>query len=116
MCSASAELTAFLDRIRNSLVGRKCHRPDVRAAAPRAAVDRTRAGSSRRIDRAEIPATAQAARDSSAWAKRGQARLREALHPPEDADVVNIDAPLGQELFHVTAGESEAQIPAAQPR
>ena len=35
----------------------------------------------------------------------------EALHRTEDADVVDVDASLRSEFFHVTVGEPEAQIP-----
>jgi hypothetical protein len=37
---------------------------------------------------------------------------REPLHPPIDGHVVDIDTSLDQELFHVTVGEPETQIPA----
>jgi len=37
---------------------------------------------------------------------------RKALNPPVQLDVVDRDAALGEELFDVSAGEAEAQVPA----
>ena len=37
---------------------------------------------------------------------------REPLDPPVDAHVVDLDAALGQELFDVSVGEAESQVPA----
>jgi hypothetical protein len=34
----------------------------------------------------------------------------EALHPPQNAGMVDVNGPLGQKLFHVMVGESETQI------
>jgi hypothetical protein len=36
----------------------------------------------------------------------------EALHPPVDGDVINDDAALGQQLFHVAVGQAMPQISA----
>src|SRR5690348_5326443 len=36
---------------------------------------------------------------------------REALHPAVDRDVIDLDAPLGQQFFHVAVGEPVTQIP-----
>jgi hypothetical protein len=38
------------------------------------------------------------------------------LHPPVHRDVVNLDAPLGQQFFNITVGQAEAQIPAHRDR
>jgi hypothetical protein len=37
---------------------------------------------------------------------------REALDPPVDRDVVNLDPALGQQLLDVPIGEAEPQVPA----
>jgi hypothetical protein len=37
---------------------------------------------------------------------------REPLHPSVDADVVDLDAALGEEFLDVAVGEAEAQVPA----
>jgi hypothetical protein len=34
----------------------------------------------------------------------------EPLNPPVDRDVIDLDAALGQELFHVPIGEAEPQV------
>jgi hypothetical protein len=47
-----------------------------------------------------------------ARACRVRQQRREALHPAEDADMVNLDAPLRHGFFDVTVGEPETQIPA----
>jgi hypothetical protein len=31
------------------------------------------------------------------------------LHPPDDRDMINLDAPLGQTLLYITVGEPEAR-------
>jgi hypothetical protein len=36
---------------------------------------------------------------------------REALHPPVDAEVVDLDATLDQQLLHITVGQAETQVP-----
>jgi hypothetical protein len=41
----------------------------------------------------------------------GQQR-REPLHPPVDRDVVDLDAPFGEQLLDVTVRQPEAQVPA----
>jgi hypothetical protein len=41
----------------------------------------------------------------------GQHRC-EALHPPVDGDVVDLDAAFGEQFLDVTVGESVAQVPA----
>jgi hypothetical protein len=41
----------------------------------------------------------------------GQQR-RKPLHPPVDGDVVDLDTPLGEQLFDVAIGQAEAQVPA----
>ena len=37
---------------------------------------------------------------------------REALHPPVDRDVVNLDAALGEEFFKIAVRQSVAEVPA----
>src|SRR5271166_5027005 len=34
------------------------------------------------------------------------------LHPPPDRDVIGVQAPLGEQLLHVTVGKRETQVPA----
>lgn len=36
----------------------------------------------------------------------------EALHPPVDGDVVNLDAALGEKFFHIAIGQAVAGLPA----
>ena len=36
----------------------------------------------------------------------------EALHPPVDGDLVDVDAAFGEKFFDVAVGEPEAQVPA----
>ncbi len=38
-------------------------------------------------------------------------KRREALHPAKDGDMVDVDAPFGQQLLHVPVGQPEAQVP-----
>jgi hypothetical protein len=44
-------------------------------------------------------------------ASLGQQRL-EALHPAVDGDVVDLDAPFGEQFLDVAVGQAEAQLPA----
>ena len=37
---------------------------------------------------------------------------REPLHPAVDGDVVDLDAPFGEQLLDVAVGQAEAQVPA----
>jgi hypothetical protein len=37
---------------------------------------------------------------------------RDALHPPVDGDMVDLDTTLGEELLDVAVGQAEAQVPA----
>ena len=37
---------------------------------------------------------------------------REALHPPLDGDVINLDTAFGEQLFNITVREPISQIPA----
>jgi hypothetical protein len=47
----------------------------------------------------------------------GLCELRgKALHPPVDTDVIDGDAALGQQLFHIPVGQSVAQVPADRDR
>jgi hypothetical protein len=47
-----------------------------------------------------------------ARACRIREQRREALHPPEDADVVNLHAALGQQLFNIAIREPITEVPA----
>jgi len=47
----------------------------------------------------------------SARACRLCQQRREALHPAEDADVVDSDPAFGQQLFHVPIGEPVPEVP-----
>jgi len=40
----------------------------------------------------------------------------EPLDPPVHRDVVDLDAALAKELFHIPVGEAEAQVPADRQR
>jgi hypothetical protein len=35
----------------------------------------------------------------------------EALHPPVDRDVIDVDAPFGEEFFNIAVRESVAEVP-----
>ncbi len=47
----------------------------------------------------------------AAWSRRVDEQRREALHPAEKRDVIDVDAPLGKELLEVSVRQPEAQIP-----
>jgi hypothetical protein len=47
-----------------------------------------------------------------AWSRRVREEWREALHPPVDRDVVDLDATLTEQLLDIPIGESIPQIPA----
>ncbi len=36
----------------------------------------------------------------------------EALHPPVDGDMVDVDAAFGEEFFHIAVGQAVAEVPA----
>ena len=50
----------------------------------------------------------------SAWQGRAASdqHRREPLHPAIDGDAIHLDAPLGQQLFHVPIGQAIAEVPA----
>ena len=48
----------------------------------------------------------------SAWACRLDDERREALHPPVDGDVINLDTAFSQEFFDISVGQAVAQVPA----
>jgi hypothetical protein len=48
----------------------------------------------------------------TARSRRVDEQWREALHPPEQGDVIDIDAALGKELLEIAIRQPEAQIPA----
>ena len=45
-----------------------------------------------------------------AWACRLRQQRREALHPAEDADVIDLYSALGQQLFHIAMRESVTEV------
>ena len=47
-----------------------------------------------------------------AWACRLRQQRREALHPAENADVVDLHSTLGQQLFHIAIRQAVTEIPA----
>jgi hypothetical protein len=47
-----------------------------------------------------------------AWPSGLDQQGREPLHPAVDADVIDLDAPLGEQLLDVAVGQAEAQLPA----
>jgi hypothetical protein len=47
-----------------------------------------------------------------AWACRLRQQRREALHPAENADVVDLHSALGQQLFNIAIRESVTEVPA----
>jgi hypothetical protein len=47
----------------------------------------------------------------AAWSDSLDKQWREPLHPAVDADVVDLDATLCEELFDVSIGKAEAQVP-----
>ena len=51
-----------------------------------------------------------------ARAGRVDEHRREALHPPVDRDVINQDAPLGEQFLDVAVGQSVAEIPPDRDR
>jgi hypothetical protein len=50
-----------------------------------------------------------------AWPHRVDDERGEALHPPVDSDVVDLDAAISQELFDIAVREPEAEMPSAPP-
>jgi hypothetical protein len=48
----------------------------------------------------------------AAWSRRFDRHRGEALHPPKQGDVINVDAALCQELLQIAVRQPEAQIPA----
>jgi hypothetical protein len=55
------------------------------------------------------PAVADAV---TAWPCRVDDERGEALHPPVNRDVINLDATLGEELFDIAVGQAIAEMPA----
>jgi hypothetical protein len=47
-----------------------------------------------------------------AGSRRVDQQRCEALDPPVDGDVVNVDAAFGQEFFHISVGQSVAEVAA----
>jgi hypothetical protein len=48
----------------------------------------------------------------SAWSSRLDDQRGEALHPPVDRDVINLDAALGEQFFDISVRESVSEVPA----
>ena len=48
----------------------------------------------------------------AARSRRVDQQWREALHPPKQGDVINVDAALGEEFFEVAVRQPKAEIPA----
>jgi hypothetical protein len=48
----------------------------------------------------------------AAWSGSLGEQSGEPLHPPVDADVVDLDATLGEQLFDIAVRQAEAEIPA----
>ena len=47
----------------------------------------------------------------AAWSRRVDQQRREALHPPEQGDVINVDPALCEEFLEITVRQPEAELP-----